>query len=383
MTAVDNGTRPEGPSTGSGNGAGSGSGASYKGLAGVPLSLEPLTRKDFTSDQEVRWCPGCGDYAVLAAFQGFMPELGIKKENTVIVSGIGCSSRFPYYVDSYGMHSIHGRATAIATGVATAREDVGVFVITGDGDALSIGGNHLIHVLRRNVNLTILLFNNRIYGLTKGQYSPTSEIGKVTKSTPMGSLDNPFNPVSLAIGAEATFVARTIDSDRKHLTTVLKAAAAHRGTSLVEIYQNCPIFNDGAFDAIKDRETSADAIIPLTHGEPIRFGVEGRLGVVRDAATGELSIAEVAEVGVEALVVHDAHREDPSSAFALSRLTDSGVLHRSPIGIFRDVDAATYDDVARQQVALAVSTSGPGGDDDDALQAMIAGGDTWDVAPGR
>ena len=197
-------------------------GQSYRGLAGVPLSLEPLNRKDFTSDQEVRWCPGCGDYAVLAAFQGFMPELGIKRENTVIVSGIGCSSRFPYYVDTYGLHSIHGRATAIATGVATSREDVAVFVITGDGDALSIGGNHLIHVLRRNVNLTILLFNNRIYGLTKGQYSPTSEIGKITKSTPMGSLDNPFNPVSLALGAEATFVARTIDSDRKHLTSVLQ-----------------------------------------------------------------------------------------------------------------------------------------------------------------
>jgi len=363
VTAVD-----EGITTGNG----------FKGLAGVPLSLEPLTRKDFTSDQEVRWCPGCGDYAVLAAFQGFMPELGIKKENTVIVSGIGCSSRFPYYVDSYGMHSIHGRATAIATGVATAREDVGVFVITGDGDALSIGGNHLIHVLRRNVNLTILLFNNRIYGLTKGQYSPTSEIGKVTKSTPMGSLDNPFNPVSLALGAEATFVARTIDSDRKHLTEVLRAAAAHRGTSFVEIYQNCPIFNDGAFDAIKDRDTSADAIIPLTHGEPIRFGVEGHLGVIRNADS-ELEIAEVADVGVEALVVHDAHRADPTYAFALSRLTDSGVLHRSPIGIFRDVEAPTYDDLAREQVQLAVAK----GNDDDALQAMIAGGDTWDVASGR
>ena len=247
-------------------------------MAGVPLALEPLNRKDFTSDQEVRWCPGCGDYAVLAAFQGFMPELGIRKENTVIVSGIGCSSRFPYYVDSYGMHSIHGRATAIATGVATAREDAAVFVITGDGDALSIGGNHLIHVLRRNVNLTILLFNNRIYGLTKGQYSPTSEIGKITKSTPMGSLDNPFNPVSLALGAEATFVARTIDSDRKHLTDVLRAAAAHRGTSFVEIYQNCPIFNDDAFASMKDAETSAEAIIPLRHGEPIRFGVDGIQG---------------------------------------------------------------------------------------------------------
>ena len=249
----------------------------YRGLAGVPLSLEPLNRKDFTSDQEVRWCPGCGDYAVLAAFQGFMPELGIRKENTVIISGIGCSSRFPYYVDSYGMHSIHGRAPAIATGVATARPDAAVFVITGDGDALSIGGNHLIHVLRRNVNLTILLFNNRIYGLTKGQYSPTSEIGKVTKSTPMGSLDNPFNPVSLALGAEATFVARTIDSDRKHLTSVLKAAADHRGTSFVEIYQNCPIFNDDAFAAVKDPATSADAIIPLTHGPAHpRCGQPGR-----------------------------------------------------------------------------------------------------------
>jgi 2-oxoglutarate/2-oxoacid ferredoxin oxidoreductase subunit beta len=348
---------------------------SYRGLAGVPLSLEPLNRKDFTSDQEVRWCPGCGDYAVLAAFQGFMPELGIKRENTVIVSGIGCSSRFPYYVDTYGLHSIHGRATAIATGVATAREDVAVFVITGDGDALSIGGNHLIHVLRRNVNVTILLFNNRIYGLTKGQYSPTSEIGKITKSTPMGSLDNPFNPVSLALGAEATFVARTIDSDRKHLTGVLRAATAHRGSSLVEIYQNCPIFNDGAFDAIKEPATSADAIIPLTHGKPIRFGVDGHLGVVRDHRTGTFSVAEVAEVGEDALAVHDAHLEDPSVAFGLSRLTDAGVLHRAPIGIFRDVDAPTYDDLARDQVALAASL----GNDDDALQTMINGGDTWTV----
>jgi 2-oxoglutarate/2-oxoacid ferredoxin oxidoreductase subunit beta len=350
-------------------------GQSYRGLAGVPLSLEPLNRKDFTSDQEVRWCPGCGDYAVLAAFQGFMPELGIKRENTVIVSGIGCSSRFPYYVDTYGLHSIHGRATAIATGVATAREDVAVFVITGDGDALSIGGNHLIHVLRRNVNLTILLFNNRIYGLTKGQYSPTSEIGKITKSTPMGSLDNPFNPISLALGAEATFVARTIDSDRKHLTNVLRAATAHRGSSLVEIYQNCPIFNDGAFDAIKDPSTSADAIIPLTHGEPIRFGVDGHLGVVRDQQTGAFSVVEVAEVGEAALAVHDAHLKDPSFAFGLSRLTDAGVLHRAPIGIFRDVEAPAYDDLARDQVALAASL----GNDDDALQAMINGGDTWSV----
>ena len=224
----------------------------------------------------MRWCPGCGDYAVLKAVQNFLPDLGLRRENIVFVSGIGCSSRFPYYLDTYGMHSIHGRAPSIATGIATAREDLSVWVVTGDGDALSIGGNHLIHALRRNVNMTILLFNNRIYGLTKGQYSPTSEPGKVTKSTPMGSVDHPFNPVSLALGAEASFVARTIDSDRKHLTAVLSAAAAHRGTSLVEIYQNCPIFNDGAFDAIKNPDTKADAIIPLVHGEQIRFGAARR-----------------------------------------------------------------------------------------------------------
>src|SRR5438309_7516370 len=231
-----------------------------------------LTAKDYKTDQEVRWCPGCGDYAILAALQSFMPELGVPRERIVFVSGIGCAARFPYYMETYGMHSIHGRAPAIATGLSVSRPDLKVFVITGDGDALSIGGNHLIHVLRRNVNLTILLFNNRIYGLTKGQYSPTSEPGKVTKSTPMGSLDNPFNPVSLALGAEGTFVARTVDSDRKHLTSVLSAAAAHRGTALVEIYQNCPIFNDGAFEALKDKEQAQEAVIRLEHGQPIRFG---------------------------------------------------------------------------------------------------------------
>ena len=251
------------------------------GTEQVPAADGPQTGKDFTSDQEVRWCPGCGDYAVLKAVQSFLPDLGLRRENIVFVSGIGCSSRFPYYLDTYGMHSIHGRAPSIATGIATAREDLSVWVVTGDGDALSIGGNHLIHALRRNVNMTILLFNNRIYGLTKGQYSPTSETGKVTKSTPMGSLDHPFNPVSLALGAEASFVARTIDSDRKHLTSVLAAAAAHRGTSLVEIYQNCPIFNDGAFDAIKSPDTKADAIIPLVHGEPITFGARSRTGAGR------------------------------------------------------------------------------------------------------
>ena len=239
----------------------------------------------------MRWCPGCGDYAVLKAVQSFLPDLGLRKENIVFVSGIGCSSRFPYYLDTYGMHSIHGRAPAIATGIATSREDLSVWVVTGDGDALSIGGNHLIHAMRRNVNLKILLFNNRIYGLTKGQYSPTSEPGKVTKSTPAGSVDHPFNPVSLALGAEATFVARTVDSDRKHLTAVLSAAAAHRGTALVEIYQNCPIFNDGAFDAIKQPDTKADAIIPLEQGQPIRFGVHdddgvGTKGIVRGTGGG-------------------------------------------------------------------------------------------------
>src|ERR1700754_4423309 len=269
-------------------------------LSLVPKAAAQQTMKDFKTDQEVRWCPGCGDYAVLAAVQSFMPELGLAKENIVFVSGIGCSSRFPYYMNTYGMHSIHGRAPAIATGLAASRRDLSVWVVTGDGDALSIGGNHLIHALRRNVNLKILLFINRIYGLTKGQYSPTSEIGKVTKSTPMGSLDTPFNPISLALGAEATFVARTIDSDRKHLTSVLSAAAAHRGTALVEIYQNCPIFNDGAFDAVKDRDTKEDAIIPLVHGEPIRFGApdssgQGSKGIVRGAGGG-VEVVSTADV---------------------------------------------------------------------------------------
>lgn len=343
---------------------------------------EKQTGKDFTSDQEVRWCPGCGDYAVLKAVQSFLPDLGLRRENIVFVSGIGCSSRFPYYLDTFGMHSIHGRAPSIATGIATAREDLSVWVVTGDGDALSIGGNHLIHALRRNVNMTILLFNNRIYGLTKGQYSPTSEVGKVTKSTPVGSVDHPFNPVSLALGAEGTFVARTIDSDRKHLTSVLAAAAAHRGTSFVEIYQNCPIFNDGAFDAIKDNETKDHAIIPLNHGQPITFGTRDEatgladLGLVR-AANGEVEVVETAAVATEQLLVHDAHNPDPSTAFAISRLTDSGYLNRSPIGIFRQVERPTYDDGARAQVAAAQASVT--GTPDERLTALIGAGDTWQV----
>lgn len=347
------------------------------GVELVPTTDQPQTGKDFTSDQEVRWCPGCGDYAVLKAVQGFLPELGLRRENIVFVSGIGCSSRFPYYLDTYGMHSIHGRAPSIATGIATAREDLSVWVVTGDGDALSIGGNHLIHALRRNVNMTILLFNNRIYGLTKGQYSPTSEAGKITKSTPMGSLDHPFNPVSLALGAEGSFVARTIDSDRKHLTSVLSAAAAHRGTSFVEIYQNCPIFNDGAFDAIKNNDTKADAIIPLVHGEPIRFGSEGGKGLIRDSGTGGVKIVAVADVGEDALLVHDAHSPDPTTAFAISRLTDSGYLNQSPIGIFRQVERPTYDDQARGQVATAREAAP--GEPSERLAALIGGGDTWTV----
>ena len=354
------------------------------GTEGVPTidAGETQTGKDFTSDQEVRWCPGCGDYAVLKAVQSFLPDLGLRRENIVFVSGIGCSSRFPYYLDTYGMHSIHGRAPSIATGIATAREDLSVWVVTGDGDALSIGGNHLIHALRRNVNMTILLFNNRIYGLTKGQYSPTSEPGKVTKSTPMGSVDHPFNPVSLALGAEASFVARTIDSDRKHLTAVLAAAAAHRGTSLVEIYQNCPIFNDGAFDAIKNPDTKADAIIPLVHGEQIRFGapLESGLGskaLVRDTNGGGVLVVEAADVDDADILVHDAHHADPSTAFAISRLTDSGYLNQSPIGIFRQVERATYDDQARAQLTTA---RGDSEDDPQArLSALIGGGDTWTV----
>jgi len=334
-----------------------------------------LKAKDFKTDQEVRWCPGCGDYAVLAAVQGFMPELNIARENVVFISGIGCSSRFPYYMNTYGMHSIHGRAPAIATGLSTSRPDLKVFVVTGDGDALSIGGNHLIHALRRNVNLTILLFNNRIYGLTKGQYSPTSEVGKITKSTPFGSLDNPFNPVSLALGAEATFVGRTLDSDRKHLTSVLRAASQHEGTSLVEIYQNCNIFNDGAFDLLKDSDTKGEWIIGLEHGEPIRFGKDNDKAVVRDPVTGSLKVAEGVAEGDPRVVIHDAHAEDPSYAFALSRLSQADT-RLSPMGIFRNVDKPSYDRLLVEQIEGAKAKARG---DDDALTSLLRGSDAWTV----
>src|ERR1700761_5757511 len=272
----------------------------------VPTTDQPQKAKDFTSDQEVRWCPGCGDYVILNTMRNFLPELGLRRENIVFVSGIGCSSRFPYYLETYGLHSIHGRAPAIATGLALSREDLSVWVVTGDGDALSIGGNHLIHAIRRNINLTILLFNNRIYGLTKGQYSPTSEIGKITKSTPVGSIDQPFNPLSLVLGAEATFAARAIDANRAELTEVLTAAAAHRGTSFVEIYQDCPIFNDGAFDVIRrGGDDAKQRLIPLRHGEPIRFGGDGEFGVVQSEDGYGLRVVPVADVGEDKLVVHD------------------------------------------------------------------------------
>ena len=340
-------------------------------LSLVPKSDVAQSAKDFKSDQEVRWCPGCGDYSILSTVQGFMPELGLAKENIVFISGIGCSSRFPYYMNTYGLHSIHGRAPALATGLSVSRPDLSVWVITGDGDALSIGGNHLIHALRRNVNLKILLFNNRIYGLTKGQYSPTSEQGKITKSTPQGSVDYSFNPVSVALGAEATFVARSIDSDRKHLSSVLAAAAAHEGTALIEIYQNCNIFNDGAWEQLKDADTADDLLIKLVHGEPIRFGKDGSKGVVR-TADGQVAIANVAEVGEDALLVHDAHREDPALAFALSRLSEVHTLADTPIGIFRDVTRPSYDRLVREQLDEAREKKGAPD-----LQALVRGGDTW------
>ena len=335
-----------------------------------------LKAKDFKTDQEVRWCPGCGDYAILAAVQGFMPELGIPRHNIVFVSGIGCSSRFPYYMNTYGMHSIHGRAPAIATGLCSTRPDLSVWVVTGDGDALSIGGNHLIHALRRNVNLKILLFNNRIYGLTKGQYSPTSEQGKVTKSTPFGSLDNPFNPVSLALVAEATFVARTLDSDRKHLTSVLREAAHHQGTAFVEIYQNCNIFNDGAFEIIKDAGTRDEWIIPLEHGQPLRFGAEGRRAVVRDPQTGALAVADDFAEDDPRIVVHDARADDPAYAFALSRLSSNDVRY-APMGVFRDVTRPTYDGLMAAQLDHALAKDAA---DTAALDALLHGRDTWTIA---
>jgi 2-oxoglutarate ferredoxin oxidoreductase subunit beta len=304
--------------------------------------LVQLTAKELKSDQEVRWCPGCGDYAILAALQSFMPELGIPRERIVFVSGIGCAARFPYYMQTYGMHSIHGRAPAIATGLAVSRPDLSVWVVTGDGDALSIGGNHLIHALRRNVNVKILMFNNQIYGLTKGQYSPTSELGKVTGSTPAGSIDYPFNPLSVAIGADATFVARAVDIDKPHLTEVLRRAAAHRGTAFVEILQNCPIYNDDAFEFVREKKENRLYLVDGEEVEPTGF-------------------------------VHDEDAEEPAQAFALSRITfqTHGTV---PLGVFRDVERASYDELMAQQLADAEAKRGEGD-----LAALIGSGDTWRI----
>jgi 2-oxoglutarate ferredoxin oxidoreductase subunit beta len=324
-----------------------------------------LAAKDYKTDQEVRWCPGCGDYAILAALQGFMPELEIPKERIVFVSGIGCAARFPYYMETYGIHSIHGRAPAIATGLSVSRPDLSVWVVTGDGDALSIGGNHLIHALRRNVNIKILLFNNEIYGLTKGQYSPTSPRGKVTKSTPMGSLDWPFNPISLALGAEATFVARAIDTDRAQLTEVLRGAAHHKGSAFVEIFQNCNIFNDKAFDFVREDKENR---IYLQHGQPVRFGPEGERGV---RLRGDGS-AEVFDGGGDALV-WDAHHPEASPAFALSRLTRDTV-GATPIGIFRDIERPVYDQLMDDQLQAAREQK------EGELGALLATGDTWTIS---
>ena len=330
------------------------------------------TAKDWASDQEVRWCPGCGDYSILKAVQMLMPELGGRPENTVFVSGIGCAARFPYYMDTYGMHSIHGRAPAIATGLAMARDDLDVWVVGGDGDMLSIGGNHLIHALRRNVNLTILMFNNQIYGLTKGQYSPTSEVGKVTKSTPFGSLDQPFNPISVALGAEATFVARTHDMDRKHMMETFRRAREHRGASFVEIFQNCNVFNNGAFETITARSARDDMLIPLVHGEPIRFGKDREKGVIIDEREGARIVA-VADVGEDAILVHDEARTEPSLAFMLSRLS-AGPYEPTPVGVFRAVDRPDYGNETDRQLAAAQDKAGPGD-----LRALLHSRPTWDV----
>jgi len=327
------------------------------------------TRKDFVSDQDVRWCPGCGDYAILAQVQKLMPELGVPRENIVFISGIGCSSRFPYYMNTYGFHSIHGRAPAIATGLKVARPELSVWVVTGDGDALSIGGNHLIHILRRNVDVNILLFNNRIYGLTKGQYSPTSEQGKVTKSTPLGSVDFPFNPIAVALGADSSFVARTVDVEAKHLQDVVRRAHEHRGTSFVEILQNCNIFNDGAFSALTEKDTKAEAQLVLEHGKPLVFGKDRDKGIrLRGHA---FEVVQLGDGVTEAdLVVHD--ETDPVLAFLLSTL--SPPRFPTPIGVFRTVSRDTYEGIVTEQISNAKQRQGAGD-----LDELLNRGDTWTV----
>jgi 2-oxoglutarate ferredoxin oxidoreductase subunit beta len=336
------------------------------------MSVEspPLSKKDFASDQDVRWCPGCGDYSILAQVQKVMPELGVPREKIVFVSGIGCSSRFPYYMNTYGFHTIHGRAPAIASGLKIARPDLSVWVVTGDGDGLSIGGNHLIHALRRNIDLNILLFNNRIYGLTKGQYSPTSEQGKVTKSTPVGSVDAPFNPISLALGVDASFVARSIDVEAKHLQTTIRQAFEHKGTSFVEILQNCNIFNDGAWSALTERDRKADNQLILEHGKPLVFGAARKRGIRLRGLD-----LEVVEIGVDGvtesdLLVHD--QTNPRLAQMLATLEPP--QFPSPIGVFRATRRTTYEELAVAQIDTAKATRGVGD-----LDELLHRGDTWTV----
>ena len=326
-----------------------------------------LTKKDFATDQEVRWCPGCGDYAILNAVQSVFPSLGIPREKFVIVSGIGCSSRFPYYMNTYGFHTIHGRAPAVATGVKVARPELDVWVVTGDGDALSIGGNHLIHAMRRNVGLKILMFNNRIYGLTKGQYSPTSEVGKRTKSTPYGSVDRPLNPLSLALGAECSFVARSVDVYQKHLMEVLQAAAAHKGTAFVEIYQNCNIFNDKAFADFTEREVRAERNLELEPGKPMVFGPDRSKGL-RWSGDG----FEVVEASHPEVAVHDPASASAVRPFALSRLTSAAFP--MPIGVFRQVEVPAFEAGVHEQLTRVRQERGEG-----TLEALLAAGDTWEV----
>ncbi|OAI39953.1 2-oxoacid:ferredoxin oxidoreductase subunit beta [bacterium SCGC AG-212-C10] len=330
--------------------------------------LPVLTRKDFVSDQEVRWCPGCGDYSILAQMQKMLPDLKIPKEDIVFVSGIGCSSRFPYYVETYGFHSIHGRALTLATGLKTARPGLTVFVITGDGDGLSIGGNHLLHAMRRNVNLNVILFNNRIYGLTKGQFSPTSEMGKVTKSSPYGTTERPLNPIRIALAAGATFVARSIDRDTKHLPDLLYKAAQHKGISFVEVYQNCNVFNDGAFDGFVDKDVRQDKMVYLEHGKPVRFGKNMEHGIRLNGFVPEIVFNVESDEG---LLVHNAH--DPNPMLAEILVGMDYPEFPVPVGIFRAIEAPTFDEMVEQQVEDA-RAKGEGN-----LQALLSSGETWEV----
>ena len=337
-------------------------------------TLPTLTKKDFQTDQEVRWCPGCGDYAILAAVQSVFPELGIPREKFVVVSGIGCSSRFPYYMNTFSFHTIHGRAPAVATGIKAINPDLEVWVATGDGDALSIGGNHTIHMLRRNVGVKVLLFNNRIYGLTKGQYSPTSEFHKKTKSTPFGSLDRPFNPVSLAIGSEATFVARSVDIFQQHLKETLRHAAAHRGSAFVEILQNCNIFNDGAWESLTEKDARSEHVLQLEHGKPLIFGMNRDKGI-RRRSDGDIEVVQLGNgVTEKDLVIHDAHHPRPSYAFLLSHME-----HRpgfpTPLGVLRAWDdLPRYEDIMNSQIAEVIAKRGQGD-----LAKLLRAGDTWEV----